>query len=136
MAYAQEMKNLVVEIKTGHRDRTNRIGSIKKETRDILRDADDYMGRVARELKEMAATLKDSLGKGEAARIANFKTMMKDIIADVGVIRRSVNDLLADYEGERKEAARSWAGLKVKRTAPAGALVASKNAPEGKDGQE
>ena len=148
MAYAQELKNLVAEIKTGHKDRTARIGEIKKETRDILGEADDYIKGVATELKEMAKDLKDFLvksedtrkkdframiggiqakikdikgevkdflAKNEEKRMADFKALMKDVTGAVDTIEKSTKDLLGSYRGERKEAARYWAGIQGKK---------------------
>ncbi|MDP2966856.1 MAG: hypothetical protein Q8N87_00320 [bacterium] len=148
MAWAQEMKNLAVEIKTGHQSRTARISEVKKETRDILGEADDYMKGVATELKEMARDLKNFLAKSEEARkkdfrvmmggiqakikdikgevkdflakneekrMADFKALMKDVTGAVDTIEKSTKDLLGSYRGERKEAARYWAGIKGKK---------------------
>ena len=158
MAYAQELKNLVAEIKTGHKDRTARIGEIKGETHDLIAqyqrelkemaidlkdflakseetrkkdfnammgkirarvkdikgDTADLLAKYDKEMKELTANLKEFLKKSEATRMADFKAMMQDITKDIGAIRKSVSDLLADYKTERKEAARYWASLRGK----------------------
>ncbi|MEW6407889.1 MAG: hypothetical protein AB1465_04320 [Patescibacteria group bacterium] len=158
MAYAQEMKNLVAEIKTGHRDRTQYVKDVKRETReliarfrgelkemarklkeflakseatrkadfnammkaiqgrvkDIKGDTADLLARFDKEMKELATELKEFFKKNEASRMADFKAMMKDIVADIGAIRKSVRGLLADYKAERKEAAGHWVSLTKK----------------------
>ena len=101
MAWAQEMKNLAAEIKTGHKDRTARIGEIKRETRDILGKADDYMKGVANELKEMARDLKNFLAKSEDTRKKDFDVMMKGIQAKIKEIQGDVKDFLAESEEKR-----------------------------------
>jgi len=123
MAYAQELKNLVAEIKTSHRDRTAYVKDIKDTTHELI-------ARFRKELQEMAKDLKDFLAKSEETRKKDFADfykeiqervkavkedtakLMKDIKVDIGAIKRTVADLLADYAAERKEAARYWAGLK------------------------
>jgi len=119
-------------------DTVKLMKDIRVQIKDIKGDTADLLAQYDKEMKELAADLKEFLRKSEAGRMADFKAMMKDISADVGVIRKSVYDLLADYKGERKEAARYWAGLKVKRTAPVpgGVLVASKKAPKEEEGEE
>lgn len=62
-------------------------------------------------MKELAHELKDFLAKSEEIRMAGFRAIMKDIIAGIEAIRRSVRHLLADYKAERKEAAGHWADL-------------------------
>ena len=99
--YAQELKNLVAEIKTGHQDRTARIGEIKNETRDILGEADDYMKKVATELKDAAKDLKDFLAKSEETRKKDFTAMMGEIRARIKDIKGDVKDFLAKSEEKR-----------------------------------
>jgi len=101
MAWAQEMKNLAAEIKTGHRNRTARIGEIKRETRDILGKADDYMKGVAAELKEMARDLKNFLAKSEDTRKKDFDVMTKGIRAKIKEIQRDIKDFLSESEEKR-----------------------------------
>ncbi len=179
MAYAQELKNLVADIKTSHRDRTqyvkdvkddtheliarfqgelkemardlkdflaksedtrkkdfdvfykaiqDRVRTVKEDTaklmkdirariKDIKGDTADLLAQYDKEMKELAADLKEFLIKSEAGRMADFKAMMGDITKDIGAIRKSVSDLLADYKAERKEAARYWASIKGKKEA-------------------
>ncbi len=101
MAYAQELKNLAAEIKTGHKNRTARIGEIKRETRDILGEADDYMKRVAAELKEMAGDLKNFLAKSEDTRKKDFDEMIKGIQTKIREIQGDTKDFLAESEEKR-----------------------------------
>ncbi|MFH1971215.1 MAG: hypothetical protein ABIJ05_02420 [Patescibacteria group bacterium] len=156
MAYAQELKNLVAEIRTNHRDRTKYVKDIKDDThrliarfqgelKEMARDLKDFLAKSEetrkkdfdvmtkairarvgeikgdtadllakfdKEMKELAANLKDFLQKSEAGRMADFKAMMQDIAADIDAIRKSVGTILADYKAERKEAAGCWASLK------------------------
>ena len=98
MAYAQELKNLVAEIKTGHKDRTARIGEIKEETHDLI-------AQYQRELKEMAIDLKDFLAKSEETRKKDFNAMMGKIRARVKDIKGNTADLLAKFDKEMKELA-------------------------------
>jgi len=127
MAYAQEMKNLVANIKTSHRDRIKYVNDVKKDTKDLMTqiqrelkdikgDTADLLAQYDKELKELAAELKDFLRKSEAARAADFKAMMPDITSRVKEIRKAVAATLGEYKVERKEAAGHWAALKkVKR---------------------
>ena len=101
MAWAQETKNLVAEIKTGHNDRTARIGEIKRETKNILGAADDYMKQVVTELKEMAGDLKKFLATSEETRKKDFDVMMKGIQAKIKDIQGDVKDFLAK-SGEKR----------------------------------
>jgi len=161
MAWAQEMKNLVADIKTSHRDRTQYVKGVKEDTHELIarfqgelkemaRDLKDFlaksedarkkdfnamMGKIRarvkdikgdtadllaqfdKEMKELAADLKEFLRKSEATRMADFKAMMGDISADIDAIRKAVGTILADYKAERKEAAGYWGRLKGKEAA-------------------
>jgi len=101
MAYAQELKNLVAEIKTGHIDRTTRIKEIKGETRDILVEADAYMKKVAVERKDAAKDLRDFLAKSEETRKKDFNAVMGEIRAKIKDIKGDVKDLIAKSEEKR-----------------------------------
>ena len=101
MAWAQEMKNLAADIKTSHRDRTARLGEIKRETGNILGAADDYMKRVAAELKEMARDLKDFLAKSEDTRKKDFDAMMKGIQDRIEEIKDGMKDFISQSEEKR-----------------------------------
>ncbi|MBU4482472.1 hypothetical protein KKC16_03425 [Patescibacteria group bacterium] len=156
MAYAQELKNLVAEIKNSHRDRTKYVKDVKDDThkliaqfqrelkemaadlknflskseetrkkdfetmirairarvKDIKGDTADLLAQFDKEMKELATELKEFLKKSEETRMAGFRAMMKDVIADIEAIRKVVGNVLADYKAERKEAAGYWASLK------------------------
>ncbi len=155
MAWAQEMKNLVADIKTSHQDRTQYVADVKDATHELIArfqgelkemardlkdflaksedtrkkdfdamikairarvgeikgDTADLLAKFDKEMKELAADLKDFLAKSEATRIADFKGMMKDINADIDAIRKAIGTMLADYKAERKEAAGYWGRL-------------------------
>lgn len=89
MSWAQEIKNLVADIKTSHKERTASINEIKKKTRNFL-------------------------AKSEENRIVDFKVMMENVTERVGKIRKRVKRVLGEYAVERKEAAGYWAGLSKK----------------------
>ena len=99
MAWAQEMKNLAADIKTSHKERTARVGEIKRETRDILGAANDYIKRVVADLKEMAKDLKDFLAKSERARKEDSSILMQEIRARMKEIRTRIRDI----KGETKD---------------------------------
>jgi len=105
MSWAQEMKNLAAVIKTSHGDRATQIRGIRKDTRDILSDADAFMKKIAQDLKAAAKDLKDFLAKSEAARKRDFDAMIKTIRARVKDIKGDTADLLAQYDKEMKELA-------------------------------
>ena len=170
MSWAQETKNLVAEIKTSHRDRTQYVADVKDATHELItrfqgelkemaRDLKDFLAKSEdtrkkdfdamikairarvkdikgdtaellaqfdKEMKELAADLKDFLQKSEAGRMADFRGMMKDINADIDTIRKAVGTILADYKAERKEAAGYWGRLKGKEAVSAEKAVAKK----------
>jgi len=175
MAWAQEMKNLVADIKTSHQDRTQYVADVKDATHELIarfqgelkemaRDLKDFLAKSEdtrkkdfdamikairarvkdikgdtadllvqfdKEMKELAADLKDFLQKSEATRIADFKGMMKDINADIDAIRKAVGTILVNYKAERKEAAGYWARLKAREEA----APAAPSAPKPKRGR-
>jgi len=98
MAWAQEMKNLVADIKTSHRDRTKYVEDVKDDTHELI-------ARFQRELKEMARDLKDFLAKSETTRKRDFDAMIKVIRARVKDIKGDTADLLAQFDKEMKELA-------------------------------
>jgi len=101
MSYAQELKNLVAEIKTGHRDRKADIGKIKRETRDILSAADIYMKKVATEIKDAAKELENFLAKSEENRKKDFTVIMGGIQNQLKELKGYVKDLLVKNEASR-----------------------------------
>ena len=113
MAWAQDMKSLVSDIKTSAKDRLQFVKDNQKNTHDLL-------SMFNKELKEMAADLKDFLAKSEQNRMADFKTTMKDIRSRIENIQKHVAGLLGDYAGERKEARANWGTLRRKERASAG----------------
>ncbi|MFH1392340.1 MAG: hypothetical protein ABIG90_01480 [bacterium] len=125
MAWAQEIKNLVADIKTSHRDRTQYVKDVKGDTaklmqdirvqiKDIKGDTADLLAQFDKEMKELAADLKEFLRKSETSRMADFKVMMANVVERVGKIKRRVKRILGEYAAERKEAAGYWAGLSKK----------------------
>lgn len=101
MTWAQEMKNLVGDIKTSHRDRTTKISQIKGDTQNILKEADEFMKRVNAELRDMARDLKEFLAKSEDTRKKDSKAMMDEIQARIREIKQDMKDLLAKSEETR-----------------------------------
>ena len=98
MAWAQEMKNLAVAIKTSHQDRTGQIREIKKDTRNILSNA-------AADLKAAAKDLRDFLAKSEDTRKKDFDVLIKAVRGTVKDIKGDTANLLAQYDAEIKKAA-------------------------------
>ncbi|MBU4350806.1 hypothetical protein KKD19_06390 [Patescibacteria group bacterium] len=98
MAWAQELKDLVAEIKTSHQDRTKYVNDVKKDTHQLI-------ARFQDELKEMTKELKDFLAKSEEMRKKDFETMMKAIQTRVKDIKGDTDSLLARFDKEMKELA-------------------------------
>jgi len=96
--WAQEMKNLVADIKTSHRDRTKYVKDVKEGTKDLI-------ARFRGELREMARELKDFLAKSEETRKKDFAAMIANIRARVRDIKGDTADLLAQFDKEMKELA-------------------------------
>ena len=101
MAWAQDMKNLAADIKTSHQDRTARLGEIKRETGNILGAADDYVKKVAAELKEMAKNLKAFLADSEGTRKKDFEVLLKGIQDRIEEIKDGMKDFIAQSEEKR-----------------------------------
>ena len=99
MAWAQEMKSLVSDIKTSTRDRLKFVKNNQQDTHDLL-------ARFDKELEEMAADLKAFLSKSEKDRMADFGKMMKDIQARVKSIFGDTGELLGRFDKELKEMAK------------------------------
>jgi len=96
MAWAQEMKSLVSDIKTSTKDRLRFVKDNQQGTHELL-------ARFDKELKEMAADLKEFLSKSEKDRMADFSKMMEDIQARVKSIFGDTGELLARFDKELKE---------------------------------
>ena len=107
MSYADEMKNLVEDIKSSTKDRLQFVKNSKKDARDLL-------SRFDKELKEMAKDLKDFLAKSEETRMAAFKTCMHDVKKVVQEVKNTTKALLSDCAKERKEAHGYWETLRKK----------------------
>ena len=107
MSYANEMKNLVEDIKASMKDRVKFVKDSKKDTHDLL-------SRFNKELKDMAKDLKDFLAKSEETRVADFKIVMNECKKAVEAIQKHTTNLLGDYAKERKEAHGYWEVLRKK----------------------
>ena len=99
MAWAAEIKSLVSDIKTSTKDRLQFVKDNKKDTHELL-------ARFDKELKEMAADLKEFLSKSEKDRMTDFHKMMKDIQERVKSIFGDTGELLARFDKELKEMAK------------------------------
>ena len=99
MAWATEMKSLVRDIKTSTKDRLQFVRDSKNDTHELLAQFD-------KELKEMAADLKEFFSKSEKDRMADFSKMMKDIQARVKSIFGDTGELLSRFDKELKEMAK------------------------------
>jgi len=98
MAWAQEMKSLVSDIKTSTRDRLQFVKNNQQDTADLL-------SRFDKELKEMAADLKGFLSKSEKDRMADFHRIMSDIHKAIKDIFGDTGELLARFDKELKDMA-------------------------------
>jgi len=92
MAWAQEMKSLVSDIKTSTKDRLQFVKNNQQDTADLL-------SRFDKELKDMAQDLKDFLDKSEKDRMSDFHKIMEDIHARIKAIQARVKDLAKDTHG-------------------------------------
>ena len=99
MAWAQEMKSLVSDIKISTKDRLQFVKNNKGDTHNLL-------SRFDKELEEMAQDLKNFLAKSEKDRMADFHKMMKDIQERVKSIFGDTGELLARFDKELKEMAK------------------------------
>ena len=99
MAWAQEMKSLVSDIKISTKDRLQFVKNNKGDTHNLL-------SRFDNELEEMAQDLKNFLAKSEKDRMADFHKMMKDIQERVKSIFGDTGELLARFDKELKEMAK------------------------------
>jgi len=107
MAWAQEMKSLVSDIKTSTKDRLQFVKDNQKDTHDLLL-------RFGKELKDMAQDLKHFLDKSEKDRMADFHKMMKDIQERVKSIFGDTGELLARFDKEMKKMAKDLKDLLAK----------------------
>lgn len=106
MAWAQEMKSLVSDIKTSTRDRLQFVKDNQKDTHDLL-------ARFDSELKELAQDLKHFLDKSEKDRMSDFHKIMKDIHEGIKSIQERVKSIFGDtgelltrFDKELKEMAK------------------------------
>lgn len=99
MAWAQEMKSLVSDIKTSTKDRLQFVKNSKSDTRNLL-------SRFDKELEEMAQDLKHFLDKSEKDRMSDFHKMIKDIQVRVKGIFGDTGELLARFNKELKDMAK------------------------------
>ena len=116
MAWAQEMKSLVSDIKISTKDRLQFVKDNKADTHklmddlrarinDIVKDTRQLLAQFDREMKEMTADLKAFLSKSEKDRMADFKKMMTDIQARVDDVLEDSRKLIARFAKESKERA-------------------------------
>lgn len=101
MAWANEMQTLIGDIGASHRVRTSAISGIKQETKDLLGSADDFMKRIAEDIKEAAAELRDFLTKSEQERKASSKKLMGGIQARIQEIEKNTQDFISESEATR-----------------------------------
>lgn len=115
---AQDLKNFLDKSeKDRMADFHKMIKDIQARVKSIFGDTGELLARFDKELKEMAKDLKDFFAKSEQTRMADFKTMMKDIQSRIDSIQKHIVDLLGDYAEERKEAHGHWETLRKKERA-------------------
>lgn len=103
MAWAKDLKNLAATIKTSHGDRATQIRGIKKDTQDILSDADAFMKKTAVDLKAAAKDLRDFLAKSEETRKKDFAALLNAIQTKVKDIKKYTKAFLEKSEETRKK---------------------------------
>jgi hypothetical protein len=141
MAYAQEMKNLVAEIKTSHQDRTQYVKNVIKDATKMLEDNRVWVKGVkedtAKILKDNRAWIegvkKDTarIRKDNLARIKEIKEDTADLLTKIAVDNDTIRKAV---RAEIKEAAGYLGRLKAREEAALVAEVAEA-APKKKRGR-
>ena len=120
------MKDIQARVDDILEDSRKLMAQFAKENKERAKDVHELLTRFDREMKEMAKDLKDLLAKSEQTRMADFKTIMKEIQLRINDIQKHVADLLGDYTEERKEAHANWGVLRRKERAIAEEKVEEK----------
>jgi len=90
MRIAEAIKTLGEDIAASYDSRVKAIGTLVKDTHQMLKGFDA-------EHKDMAGALKESLEKGETDRLKVFKDMMRDIVKDIKDIETYVENKLKEF---------------------------------------
>ncbi len=90
MGIAEDIKTLGEDIVASYDSRVKAIGTLVKDTHQMLKGFDA-------EHKEMSDNLKDNLEKGEADRLKAFKDMMGDINKGIKDIETYVENKLKEF---------------------------------------
>ena len=95
MSIADEMKQLTEDIVASYDTRVKAIGTIVKDTRNMLKGFQT-------EHKEMSDNLKAGLAKGEKDRLGDFSAMMAKIQGFVSDVANEVNAMIKRFQKEHK----------------------------------
>jgi uncharacterized protein YukE len=98
MTIAEDMKKLGEDIIASHDVRVKAIGTLVKDTHQMLKG-------FRTEHKEMSAALKADLAKGENERLNDFKAMMSDIEKFLADVTKNVSNMIKGFQKEHKEMA-------------------------------
>ncbi|MBU0558528.1 MAG: hypothetical protein KKG93_02925 [Bacteroidetes bacterium] len=98
MSISTDMKTLASDIIASYNTRIKAIGTIVKDTNNLLKGYN-------KEHKDMAGSLKASLAKGETDRLNNFKEMMGNIQKFVADLTKNVDDMIKKFQKEHKDMA-------------------------------
>ena len=90
MRIAEAIKTIGEDIAASYDSRVKAIGTLVKDTHQMLKGFDA-------EHKDMAGALKESLEKGETDRLKVFKDMMRDIVKDIKDIETYVENKLKEF---------------------------------------
>jgi len=112
MGMADDMRNLVQEIRASRETRADRLAALRRETTDMLNG-------FRRELGEMAAGLRRFLDSTESARRQCFRATLEGIKARQRERNRGTHGLMDGFRRERETMASHWrnmtAGMTKKR---------------------
>lgn len=92
MSLADEMRNLIEEIKVGKAQRKRRLGEIKKETAEDLSD-------FASTRKEMAAGLRETLKASAKTIKEEVSTMRRGFRAEHEQVKEEIQAMQKVWEG-------------------------------------
>ena len=98
MGIAVDMRNLGEDIIASYDTRIKTIGTLVKDTHNMLKGFQV-------EHKEMANDLKADLAKGEEDRLRGFKTLMANIQKFMSELTKEVNEMIKGFQKEHKEMA-------------------------------
>lgn len=122
MSLATSMKSLVEDIQASTGVRHAFVKDMTKEVGALLARFDKEQEDIVKELKELAAEVKNFLARSEKSRKEDFAVMMKEIEARLDDISKSQKDvrkdareLVKEYAADQKKAREYWLSLSGRR---------------------